>query len=113
MTNPSGLDYNTCTTNELRTFIKARGLQPRGRQLRRAACVERLQREDSSPRHPFPFTDLPKELRMEVYRYLLIVSTFKEKGRKDAKRGAEVSILRTCKLVRSLSLDYEVILDTD
>lgn len=101
MTSPSGLDYNTCTTNELRKFITNRRLEPRGPPLSRAACIGRLQREDSSPKQSFPFTDLPKELRVEIYRYLLIISTWEERGRKDLKRYAEVGILRTCKFVRT------------
>ena len=94
------LDYNRCTPTELGTFIKNRSsLKPSDSEelahFHKSHLIARLDMLDKYLR--FRFLDLPPELRLEVYKYILISRNCEAPGAED--QVIETSLLRTCKLV--------------
>jgi hypothetical protein len=97
---PYTLDYNMCTPSELRDFIRNRtSLTPAEsevlRDYRKSHLVVHLLYLDQNA--TFRFLDLLPELRLEIYRYVLV-------GRKNwalraPDRPVDPAILRTCKAV--------------
>lgn len=99
-TRPCTLDYRMCTPSKLRGFIRDR------RNLNVAefdalevyhkshlvACLESLDR-NATPR----FADLAPELRLELYRHLLVERNNDDRHAPD--HNIETAILRTCKAV--------------
>lgn len=94
------LDYTMCTPSELRGFIKDRvTLTPEEsdmlNQFRKSHLVAHLQALDQSM--TFRFLDLPPELRLEVYRHILIGRNREVLEAPD--QAIETAILRTCNLI--------------
>lgn len=67
---PGGLDHLTCSTTQLRNFVKRRTGQKFEIVRDRVALARRLQALDLEP-GVFRFLDLPAELRNNVYQELL------------------------------------------
>ena len=79
MTKPEhALRYNSCSSRELKRFLRNRGIQiptVKSRDLLHFYYTNALYHAD---RHvTFRFLDLPAELRNAIYRELLIITTFK------------------------------------
>ena len=96
----ASLDYNKCTSTELRTFIRNRSsLKPSDSEelvhFQKSHLMARLEMLDRYPR--FKFLQLPPELRLEVYQYILVARNCEALG--DGGQVIETSLLRTCKLV--------------
>ena len=94
------LDYNKCTPTELGTFIRNRSsLKPSDSEelvhFPKSHLTPRLNMLDKHSR--VGFLDLPPELRLEVYQYVLVARNCEALGAGD--RVIETSLLRTCKLV--------------
>lgn len=95
------LDYNKCTPTELGTFIRNRSsLRPSDSEelvhFRKSHLTSRLNMLDKHLR--VGFLDLPPELRLEVYQYILVARNCCEAlGAGD--QVIETFLLRTCKLV--------------
>ena len=96
----NSLDYNKCTPTELRAFIRNRSsLKPSDSEelghFRKSHLMARLEMLDKYSR--FRFLDLPPELRLEVYQYILIARN------RDAlefpRQVIETALLLTCKLI--------------
>lgn len=94
------LDYYMCTLSELRNFIRNRKTLTAAESdaLRTyhksylVGCLERLDRTAT-----FRFADLAPEIRLEVYRHLLVG---KDREPSHAPgRVIETAILRTCKAI--------------
>ena len=85
------IDYEYCTPAELKRFVNKRGLKdpyPAGITLK-YPYIRLLERADRERR--FRFMDLPPEMRLLVYRDILLF-----KPSKDARKQCNTAILRTC-----------------
>lgn len=99
-TRPCTLTYRMCTPSELRGFIRDRrnlnaaefDALKRHHKSHLVACLESLDGNTT-----FRFADLAPELRLEVYRHLLVERNNDDRHASD--RTIETAILRTCKAV--------------
>lgn len=99
-TAPHNLNYSICTPSELRGFVRdRRNLNPAESEGLKnyhkshlVACLESLDRNAT-----FRFGDLAAEIRLEVYRHLLVGRNNDDRHAPD--RTIETAILRTCKAV--------------
>jgi len=99
-TTPHTLDYTMCTPSELRGFIRnRRNLNAAEADALRnyhksylVACLQSLDRNAT-----FRFGDLEPELRLEVYRHILVSRN--REAHQATDHGIETAILRTCKAV--------------
>ena len=99
-TTTGSLDYNKCTSTELRAFIRNRSsLKPSDSEelahFHKSHLIARLDMLDKYLR--FRFLDLPPELRLEVYKYILISRNCE--APEAGGQVIETSLLRTCRLV--------------
>ena len=97
----ASLDYNKCTPTELRTFIRNRSSLTSSNSAEledflKPHLVARLGMLDKHSR--FRFLDLPPEIRLEVYRHILVARDCSEPF-EAADQIIETSLLRTCKLI--------------
>jgi hypothetical protein len=97
---PLTLDYCMCTLSELRGFIRDRrnlnaaefGALRNYHRSYLVGCLEHLDRNAT-----FRFADLAPEIRLEVYRHLLVGRD--REGPHAPVRVIETAILRTCKAI--------------
>ena len=100
-----GLDYRTCTIEELQAFIRTRGIQHSGQAKTRTAIIKFLERADEDA--TFRFQDMPPEMRNQVYNELLVLpeagppeySPLGEPVR-TRSQGCHPQIISTCRGIR-------------
>jgi hypothetical protein len=93
---PWALDYQNCTSTELRKFIKSRVNLTRGKALRNSrsdkmSLIIRLRKLDHAATFP-RFMELPSELRLAVYESLLVDA--RESGGMGESGGDESGTFR-------------------